>query len=33
MTRLYAVGLLPYFVGIHVAELAGLSILFRITLL
>ncbi len=33
MTPLYAVGLLPYFVGIHVAELAGLSILFRITLL
>jgi len=30
---LYAIGLLPYFVGIHIAELAGLSILFRVTLL
>jgi hypothetical protein len=33
MAQLYAVGLLPYFVGIHIAELAGLSILFRVTLL
>jgi hypothetical protein len=33
MAPLYAVGLLPYFVGIHIAELAGLSILFRVTLL
>jgi len=33
MEPLYAIGLLPYFVGIHIAELAGLSILFRVTLL
>jgi len=33
MEPLYAVGLLPYFVGIHIAELAGLSTLFRVTLL
>ncbi len=33
MAPLYAVGLLPYFAGIHIAELAGLSILFRVTLL
>lgn len=33
MEPLYVVGLLPYFVGIHIAELAGLSILFRLTLL
>jgi hypothetical protein len=33
MEPLYAVGLLPYYVGIHIAELAGLSILFRVTLL
>ena len=33
MTPLYAIGLLPYFVGIHIAELAGLLVLFRITLL
>jgi len=33
MAPLYAVALLPYFVAIHIAELAGLSILFRVTLL
>lgn len=33
MSPLYAVGLLPYFVGIHIAELAGLSILLRVTLM
>jgi hypothetical protein len=33
MERLYAIALLPYFVGIHIAELAGLSVLLRITLL
>jgi hypothetical protein len=33
MEPLYAAGLLPYFIGIHVAELAGLSVLLRITLL
>jgi hypothetical protein len=33
METLYVVGLLPYYVGIHIAELAGLSILFRLTLL
>jgi hypothetical protein len=33
MAPLYAIGLLPYFVGIHIAELAGLSVLFRVTLL
>lgn len=33
MSPLYAVGLLPYFVGIHMAELAGLSILLRVTLM
>jgi hypothetical protein len=33
MEQLYAIGLLPYFVGIHIAELAGLSVLFRVTLL
>ena len=33
MEPLYAAGLLPYFVGIHIAELAGLSVLFRVTLL
>lgn len=27
MEPLYAAGLLPYFVGIHIAELAGLSVL------
>jgi hypothetical protein len=33
MAQLYAIGLLPYFVCIHIAELAGLSMLFRVTLL
>ena len=33
MEPLYAAGLLPYFVGIHIPELAGLSVLFRVTLL
>lgn len=33
MSPLYAIGLLPYFVSIHIAELAGLSILLRVTLM
>jgi hypothetical protein len=33
MSPLYAIGLLPYFVVIHIAELAGLSILLRVTLM
>jgi hypothetical protein len=33
MEQLYAMVLLPYFVGIHIAELARLSVLLRITLL
>ena len=33
MEQLYAMVLLPYFVRIHIAELAGLSVLLRITLL
>ena len=33
MEQLYSIGLLPYFVGVHIAELAGLLILFRVTLL
>ena len=33
MEQLYAVGLLPYLVGVHIAELAGLLVLFRITFL
>ena len=33
MQQLYSVGLLPYFVAIHIAELAGLSVLLRTTLL
>ena len=33
MQQLYSIGLLPYFLGIHIAELAGLSVLLRITLL
>jgi hypothetical protein len=33
MEKLYVMALLPYFVGIHIAELAGLSVLLRITLL
>ena len=32
MQQLYSIGLLPYFLGIHIAELAGLSVLFRVTL-
>jgi hypothetical protein len=33
MEQLYAMALMSYFVGIHIAELAGLSVLLRITLL
>jgi hypothetical protein len=33
MQQLYSVGLLPYFVGVHIAELAGLSVLLRTALL
>jgi hypothetical protein len=33
MEQLYAIVLLPYFVGIHIAELAGVSVLLRVTLL
>jgi hypothetical protein len=33
MQQLYSVVLLPYFVGVHIAELAGLSVLLRTTLL
>jgi hypothetical protein len=33
MEPLYATGLLPYFIGIYIAELAGLSVLLRVTLL
>jgi hypothetical protein len=33
MQQLYSIELLPYFLGIHIAELAGLSVLFRVTLL
>ena len=33
MEPLYAQALVPYFLAIHIAELAGLSILLRITLL
>ncbi len=32
MTELYAPALLPYFIAIHVAELAGILILLRISL-
>ena len=32
MTPLYAQELLPYFLATHIAELAGISVLFRITL-
>ena len=32
MEPLYAVGLLPYFVMVHTAELAGLTALLKITL-
>ena len=33
MEQLYAIRLLPYFVGIHIAELAGLLVLLRVTFL
>jgi hypothetical protein len=33
MEPLYAPALIPYFLAIHVAELGGLVVLFRITLL
>jgi hypothetical protein len=33
MEPLYAEALIPYFLAIHLAELAGLSVLLRITLL
>jgi hypothetical protein len=33
MESLYAPALIPYFLAIHIVELAGLSILLRITLL
>lgn len=33
MEPLYAETLIPYFLAIHIAELAGLSVLLRITLL
>ena len=33
MEQLYAIRLLPYLIGIHIAELAGLSILLRTTML
>jgi hypothetical protein len=33
MEQLYTIGLLPYLLGIHIAELAGLSVLFRVTFL
>jgi hypothetical protein len=33
MEPLYAPALVPYFLAIHVAELGGLLVLFRITLL
>jgi len=32
MQPLYAVGLLPYFAVIHIAELAGIAALLRVTL-
>lgn len=32
MQPLYAVGLLPYFVVVHIAELAGIAALLKITL-
>ena len=32
MAPLYAEGLLPYFMGIHIAELAGISALLKVTL-
>ena len=33
MEPLYAEALIPYFLAIHIAELAGLSVLLRITML
>jgi hypothetical protein len=33
MEQLYAIGLLPYLLGINIAELAGLSVFFRVTFL
>ena len=33
MEQLYTIGLLPYLLGINIAELAGLSVLFRVTFL
>jgi hypothetical protein len=33
MEPLYAQALIPYFLSIHIAELAGLSVLLKITLL
>lgn len=32
MAPLYAESLLPYFLGVHVAELAGISALLRVTI-
>lgn len=32
MTELYAPALLPYFLGVHLAELAGILVLLRIAL-
>jgi hypothetical protein len=32
MAPLYAEGLLPYFVGVHIAELAGIGALLKVTL-
>jgi len=32
MEPLYAVALLPYFVLVHIAELAGIAVLLRVTL-
>jgi len=32
MEPLYAIGLLPYFVVVHIAELAGIAVLLKVTL-
>lgn len=32
MAPLYAEGLLPYFLGVHIAELAGIGALLKVTL-
>lgn len=32
MEPLYAVALLPYFVGVHITELAGIAVLLKVTL-